>query len=157
MKVNGRTLSEHLRLLKPFFWVLALVWALRYVVALAGGPTWLVRSFSLIFLAPILIAVMVLVVHIRRFGGYSNVIVATFLLTFFVHLLIASGILLTETMGIERVMRPSVRHAPPTLTHAIGHLTFGLGMGTILGAALASILLFVLRMVVPKDRSRQYE
>lgn len=157
MKVNGRTLSEHLHLLKPFFGLLALVWVLRYAVALAGGPTWLVRSFSLIFLSPIVIAVMVLVVHVRRFGGYSNVILATFLLTVWVHLLISSGILLTETMGLEKVMRPSFRHSPPTLTHAIGHLTFGLGLGTILGAALASVLLFVLRLIVPKDRSRQYQ
>lgn len=152
MKVNGRTLSEHLHLLKPFLALIAAAWVLRVTLVFAGAPDWLVRSFSLVFLSPIVIALMVVVVHVRRFGGYSNVIFATFLLTLFVHLLITSGILLTETMGIEKMMRPSFRHPPPTVAHVIGHLTFGFGLGTLLGAALASVVLFVLRTLVPKDR-----
>jgi len=96
------------------------------------------------------IILAVLLIHFKAFGSYSNVVVAAFLLELCSQSLICSAIgfaVLTNTANIYSAPEFSPRAGP--LAHIFGHITFGLGMGTLFGAGMGCLLLWLLRHIVP--------
>ena len=151
MKIGGHGLGEHLRLLAPLFWLIAGVWALRLVLAAAGAPFPLVRACSVSVTGAVAILLAVILIHIRRFGGYVNVAVAAFLLECCLQLLIVAAIAFAALTGIQNIYTaPEFSFRLSSLTHhMVGHLTFGIGVGTLMGTAMGSLLLWLLRRLVP--------
>jgi hypothetical protein len=100
----------------------------------------------------------VVMMHFRRFGGYVNVVVASFSILTFAHLLIVLAIVFSVAVGVDNVFtRPEFslpRDDAYHLRHILGHLTFGVGFGTILGAAAGCLLLWLLRALVPVHPDR---
>jgi hypothetical protein len=146
MKICAHGIREHIRLLAPLFALIAAVWALRMVLAAAGAPIGLVRVFSVTVAVPVCVMLAVLLIHIRRFGSYPNVVAASLLLVSWAQLLIVAAIAFSALTGMETVYtEPEFNFGMSYWKHIAGHLTFGVGMGTLFGAAMGCLLLWMLR------------
>ena len=150
MKIGGRGIREHIRLLLPLFGLIMAVWLLRLVMDLAGTPPAVVKIVSVTVAGSASILLAALLIHFKGFGGYSNIVVATFLLEVWSQFLICSAIAFSALTGTTNVYSaPEYSHGLTPLTHIIGHITFGVGMGTLVGGAMGCLLLWLLRHIVP--------
>ena len=159
MNICGYGLRDHIKLLGPMFGLIAAVWLLRWVLAAAGAPHGVVRLLSVTVLASLSILIAVGIMHFRRFGSYLNVVVASFMLVTWEQLLIIAAIVFAVVTGIDNVYTAPEFSIPGDdrhhIKHILGHLTFGIGAGTLLGAATGCLLLWLLRMLVPTRTSQQ--
>jgi hypothetical protein len=151
MKIGGHGLRDHMRLLMPLFGLIAAVWLLRIVLDKAGAPPTVVRMVSVNVACAASILLAVLLIHFKAFGSYASVVVSAFLLELWSQLLISSAIAFSAITGTTNIYSApqyshSLRHHGH---HIIGHLTFSLGLGTLLGAAMGCLLLWMLRLLVP--------
>jgi hypothetical protein len=157
MRVGGHRIREHLRLLKPLFILLTVVWLLRLVLHAAGAPLSLSNVFSVTGAAAAAVFLAVWLIHVRKFGGYANVVVASLLLNLWGQFLIIAAIVfavLTNTTNVFTLPEFSIRGDDPLhLRHIYGHLTFGTGLGTLFGAGMGCLVLWLLRMMVPARKS----
>ena len=156
MKISGRTLTEHLQLLTPLIGMIGAVWGLRLVLHFLGAPVWLVRLFSVSLIVPVAILLMVLLVHFKRFGGYTNVVVSSFILALWSQILIVAAILfavLTETSNIYTIPEFSLTDDPNHTRHILGHLTSVLGAETLISSVMGCIVLFMLRRTNPDKKN----
>ena len=153
MKVCGRSLRDHLRLLAPLFALIAVVWALRWILDEAGFPHGLVRAFSVTGATSFAILIAVWLIHRRGFGSYPNVVAVSLLLVVFSQVIIVLAILFSVIGKNENVFTEPefsiVGDDPYHVRHIIGHLTFGIGAGMLFGAAMGCLMLWLLRMLVP--------
>src|SRR5712691_11515708 len=92
MKMCGRGIRDHIRLLAPLFGFITAVWALRWALDAAGAPHGLVRALSVTGATSLAILVAVWLIHTRGFGSYPNVVVASLLLVIFEQALIVIAI-----------------------------------------------------------------
>jgi len=158
MKICGRGLRDHIRLLGPLFGLITLVWALRWAFDAAGFPHGLVRAFSVTVATSLALLIAVWLIHTRGFGSYPNVILASLLLTAWSQLIIVLAICFSVFSKIENVFTEpefSIQGEDPFhVRHVLGHLTFGIGAGMLFGAATGCLMLWLLRTIVPA-RARQ--
>ncbi len=156
MKICGHGLRDHLRLLAPSFGLITAVFVLRLVLDAVGAPSGLVRACSVTVAGAVAILVAVLMIHNRRFGDYSNVAVAVLLLVGWQQLLISGAIAFFAFTGIQNIYSApeySGGLADPW-RHIAGHLTFGLGFGELVGAAMGCLLLWMLRRLMPVEQAK---
>jgi hypothetical protein len=157
MKISGHSLREHIRLLTPLFVLIAAVWVLRIILAEANSPLQIIRIVSVTTATVFSIILAVLFFHSRDFGGYTSVFVASLLLNLWAEILIISAILfamITHTNNIY-TSHPffPVEAEEASLSHIYTHLTFGIGIGTLGGAVVGFLMLWLLRVLVPnKER-----
>jgi hypothetical protein len=150
MRIGNHGLRDHIRFLMPLFGLIAAVWLLRLILDKAGTPAPIVRMVSVTVAGSASILLAVLLIHFKSFGSYGSVVVAAFLLEFWSQLLICSAIAfsaLTGTVNVYSAPEYSPRAGP--LAHIFGHITFGLGLGTLFGAGMGCLLLWLLRHIVP--------
>jgi hypothetical protein len=150
MKIGSHGLRDHVRLLTPLFGLIAAVWLLRIVLDKAGSPPTLVRMVSVTVASAASVLLAVLVIHFKAFGSYASVVLAAFLLELWSQLLICAAIAfsaLTGTTNIYSAPQYSFHSGPGA--HIFGHLTGVLGFGTLFGAAMGCLLLWMLRRIVP--------
>jgi hypothetical protein len=125
------------------------------ILAAAVAPKIVVHAFSITIAVPICIMLAVFLIHIRRFGSYANVVLAAVLLVAWGELLISAAITFSAITGIETVYsEPEFSfgiHSP--WKHIAGHMTFGIGFGTLFGAAMGCLLLWMLRRL-PADTAQ---
>ena len=157
MNIGGRTFGEHLRLLWPLFAMITAVWLIRLVSSAIHLSPLIVSAASLTLAAPLAVLIAVVMMHRRGFGGYANVVVASFLILAYAHFLIVLAIIFSVATGVENVFtRPEFsipRDDAFHIRHILGHLTFGIGAGTILGAGTGCLLLWLLRTLVPRRQT----
>ncbi len=154
MKIQRHSLGDHIRLLAPLFGLIAAVWALRLVVYAAGAPGIVIHFVSVTLAGAVSLLLAVLLIHLKRFGGYASVFVCAFLLQSWAHLLIAGAIAFAALTGTSNVYTAPefIPHMPQPISlwrHMFGHLTFGVGTGTLFGSAMGCLLLWVLRHLIP--------
>lgn len=156
MKVCGHGLRDHLHLLAPLFVLIAAVWILRMVLAAVDAPHIVVHYCSVTVAGAFSILLAAVLIHLRSFGSYPNVAVAALLLECWQQGLISLTIVFTLLTGIQTIYTtpPYAGNEGPRI-HIIGHLTFGIGMGTIFGTAMGCLLLWLLRRMVPVRPSPQ--
>jgi hypothetical protein len=147
-------MRQHIRLLAPLFGLIAAVWLLRLVLSFAGAPDWLVRSTSVTAANAISILIAVYLIHRRRFGSYPSVVVAAFVLTVWSQVLIIGAILVSVLTNVDNIYTAPEYSFPQgndpyRLRHMWGQITFGIGFGTLQGAALGCLLFWILRILVP--------
>jgi hypothetical protein len=150
MRIGNHGLRDHIRLLMPLFGLIAAVWLLRIVLDKAGAPPTVVRMVSVTVATSASILLSVLLIHFKAFGSYANVVAAAFLLELWSQLLICGAIAfsaLTGTTNIYTAPEYSFHSGPGA--HILGHLTGVLGFGTLFGAAMGCLLLWLLRLIVP--------
>ena len=149
MRIDGHGLRDYLHLLAPLFALLAAVWALRIVVYAAGATGDILHIISVTLAGRVSILLVVIMIHRRRFGGYISVITSVFLLSCWEQFIISAAILFTVLTGMTNVYSaPRFTFGETPLAHLVGHLTVGIGSGTLLGAAMGCLLLLILRKLV---------
>ncbi len=153
MKIGGHPLRQHLRLLAPLFALLAGIWVLRWIIGCISTSGWLLQVVSLTVFSPIAVLLAVLMLHVRRFGGYASVVVCSLLLNAWTESLIVLAIAFSVVTGATNIYAAPM-YSPPDidlhhLRHIRGHLTYGIGISTLAGAAMGSLLLFLLRKLAP--------
>jgi hypothetical protein len=156
MNLNGHGLRDHIRLVAPLCGVIAAVFVLREVSFAAGAPAPVVHAISVSVAIPTCVMLAVLLIHIRRFGGYANVILSALLLVLCGQILIVGAIAFSAITKVETVYSGpeySFRALSP-LDHIIGQLTFVVGFQTISAAAMGCLLLWMLRKL-PQDPARE--
>lgn len=150
MKIGEHGLGDHLRLLAPLFGLIAAVWALRWIADIASAPPALVRGLSVSVAGAVAVLVAVVLVHFKRFGGYTSVVVSAFLLVLCEEVLIVLAIVITIVSGKENIYSiPEFGFGATHLHHIAAHLTYGLGFEGMTAAAMGCALLWVLRRLVP--------
>ena len=156
MNISGRGLRDHIRLVAPLCGVIAAVFVLREVSFAAGAPRPVVHAISVSVAIPTCVMLAVLLIHIRRFGGYANVILSALLLVLWGQLLIVGAIAFSALSNLETVYSGpeyAFRGLSPW-KHIVGQLTFVVGFETISGAAMGCLLLWMLRKL-PQDPARE--
>ena len=156
MTISGKTLREHIQLLTPLFGLIAAVWVLRWSLYQMGVPLSFVRFFSVTAIVPICILFGALLIHVKRFGGYVNAVVATVLLVLWSQFLIVVAIMFAVGTGLENVYTLpefSVPGPDPDhIRHIWGQLTFGIGFESLSGSLVSCLFLFMLRRLSPEDQ-----
>jgi hypothetical protein len=152
MKIGKHKLGEHLRLLAPLFGLIAAVWALRMVLDFAGAPRMVIHYCSVTAAGAISILLAVLLIHFKRFGGYVNVVACAILLEIWEQGLISSAIAFSVITGSHTIYSASEFTGRMTpVQHLFSHLTFGLALGSLFGAGMGCLLLWMLRLLVPPE------
>jgi len=156
MKVSGHGIRDHLLFLSPLLGLLAIVWMLRMGMSVCGPPLWCLRIVSVTGATAGSVLLAALLIHFRRFGGYANVVVSSFLLNLWAQLLIVGAIVFAVMTGIENIYTapafslPWLQGSDPAhLRHIYGQLTFGVGLGTLSGAGVGCLMLWLLRLLLP--------
>lgn len=157
MRIGEHRVREHIRLLSPAFVLVAGIWLLRLILAEAGTPFWLTRMVSVTVATTVSVLLSVILMHARRFGGYASVVVASLLINIWAQALIILSILFSILTKTENIYTASEFSLPGAYAsqwaHIHGHLTFGIGVGTLVGAAEGCLLLWLLRRLVPAARA----
>jgi hypothetical protein len=150
MRIDGHGLGDHLRLLSPLFGLIAAVWALRLILDLAGTPAMIVRMVSVGVAGAVSVLVAAFLIHFKRFGNYTSVLAAAFLLICWEQFLIVLAIAfaaLTRTTNVYSATRYA--HGLSPARHIASHLIFGVTIGWIFAAAMGCLVLWMLRHLVP--------
>jgi hypothetical protein len=151
-------IREHIRLLVPSLALVAGVWLLRLIVSVSGVPLWVTKLFSVTVSIPVAVLLSVVLIHSRRFGGYASVAVASLLVNLWAQALITLSIMFSILTGIINVYS-APEFSPGGLAtqweHIHGHLTYGIGVGTLVSAAVGCLLLWLLRLLGPQDAERR--
>ncbi len=153
MRVSGRTFSEHIQLLTPLFGVIGAVWGLRLVLAAVGAPKWLFEIFSVGVFVPICVILAALLIHVKRFGGYASVVLSSVLLVLWGQLLIVGAIVVSVLVEVQNVYTAPEFSIPGDsghVRHILGHLTFGVGLESLIGSLVGCLILFMLRRAKPR-------
>ena len=158
MKIHGHTLRDYFRLLAPLFALIAIVWALRLLLSMIGTPLWIVRLVSVSIALALAVVLAVLLIHVRRFGGYPHVFLVSFLLVVWREVLIIGAILFSVATGRENIFTApefSIPEKDPHhIHHILGHLTFDIGAGVLLSGLMGCLFLWMLRKIVPPRPTR---
>ncbi len=158
MRIGSHGLREHIGLLQPMFVLIAAVWALRLILAAARSPEWITRITSVTTSVAVAVLLAVLLIHFKRFGGYASVVVATLMFNLWAQALIAAAILFTQITGIENIYTApefSLPGAPSShLKHIYAHMTFSVGIGTLVGVMFGCLVLLLLRKLGPSPATR---
>ena len=129
------------------------------VLAEAGFSDGAVRALSVTGATSLAILIAVWLIHKRGFGGYPNACVASLLLVVFSQIIIVLAIVFSVITKIENVFTAPefsiVGEDPYHVRHIVGHLTFGIGAGMLLGAATGCLMLWLLRTMVPVRASNK--
>jgi len=156
MKVGGLGLRDHVRLLAPHFVLIAGVFALRLIVAAADSPAWIIRLVSVTTMTGFCILLAVALLHFRHSAGYANVVLSVFLINLWAQSLIMAAIVVSVWTGTPNVYTyPEYSysgHDPAHTKHLLGHLSGGVGLVTLEGAAVGSLFLALLRRFLPVRR-----
>ena len=154
MRIGDHSLGEHIRLLAPLFVFIAGVWALRILLHEMGVLHALVHVLSITVASSIALLLAVVLIHVRGFGSYPSVVVSTVLLVAWAQILIVLAILFSVVTGTENIFTlPEFSMAtddPRHIKHIVGHLTFALGGGALIGSAFGCLILWMLRRVLPE-------
>lgn len=148
MRISGHSLREHLSLLAPLFGIIAAVWLLRMILHQVGVPEWILFFVSINVAVPVAIIFVCLLIYVKRFGGYASIVLASFLLVSWSQILIVLAILISEWTGFANIYAApefSLPDDPGHWRHISGHLTFGIGLETLIGSFMGCLVFFILR------------
>ena len=148
MRISGRRLSEHLRLCLPYIGIVSTVWAMRLLADALGAPLAAVQAISVTLSVGICLILLVVQIHLRRFGGYGSVFLFSLILNAWAQILICSSVAFAWLTGTSNIYTHArfLMSKTDLPMHIYGQLTFALGYLTLVAAAAACLILFLLRL-----------
>jgi hypothetical protein len=155
----GKPLSEYLAFLKPVLILIAVVWALRLALSLAGIPVGGVRFVSVTGVSLLASLYYGWAVAKKGFGSYKQLYALNLIQALFSQTLVALAIVLAIVIGRDNIYTipefypPSAGNDPTGLPtdgknfgHAIAHIVLaGAIIGPIVGFLLSSIAFLITR------------
>ncbi len=154
MSLRGLALRQHLKLIAPMLGIVMAVWAIRILAYEAGFSLTTVRLFSVTLTVQICLVLAVVQIHLRK-GRYFSVVMASLLFNLWAQLLICSMLLFAIVTGTSNVFTHpqfAVPGATNLWVQIRGQMTLVLGFNMLFGAATGSLLLFLLRWMLPQRR-----
>jgi hypothetical protein len=141
----GKRISDYLAFQKVILVLIAVVGLVRLGLSIAGFPDRTVRFFAMTAVALAGLVYYGIAVHTRRFGSYKQLLPLVFFQTALANLIAILGIVLSIA-GIRNIYGASEYSGPfahSQVMHAVGHLTLGMLVPTLIGWVVASIVLLV--------------
>ena len=144
-------IGSQIRLLTPLFLLTAAFWAIRIVLGVIAAPSWLLTIFSATVVIPLTVFLATLGIFARKEPSYGAVLVSALSLVGAAQLLICTTILFSLLTGIQTIYTApefSPFEEPRHLWHLLSHL-LAIPVGALFGFAMGSLVLWVLRKMVP--------
>jgi len=149
MTIYGKRVSEYLAFQKPFLVLIAIMGVLRLVLSLAGLPDATVRWASMTVVGLAGVVYYGVAVHLKSFGSYRQLLPLVLFQILLANLIAVAGILLAIA-GLPNIYAASEYSGPFAANqwlHALGHLTLGMVVPTLMMWAAASLVLWITRQV----------
>lgn len=164
MKIFGKTLSEYIHFQWIMLALILVVGLLRLTLSLAGMPNHSVKWLSVSIVGLLGILYYAIRVHTRNFGTSRHLLALIVIQNVVLQGIIIAGIVWGITTGHDNIYTAPEYTVNPTTGqtgvegktwgHVGGHAVFGLLLGSLIGWAVASLVLWVVRKVAPrKDAS----
>ena len=147
----GKKLNEYFQFERWILILIAVVFAARLVISLAGVPMTTTRWVSINVVLIIGMVFCAVAVHTKGFGSYKQLFGLLWIQTYFAHLLIALGILLGIVTGLDNAYTaPEVSGGTDgkTLFHAALHLIVG-AILPVFPWLIGSVILFLTKKIKP--------
>ena len=151
MILFGKSISEYLRFQKPMLLLVAAVGMARLALSLAGSDAF-ARRFSMTALLVVAIVMYPVLVHLRNFGGYKQILVLLSVQLALAGAISALGIGVGVLTGTANIFSGQVGNWATEVGHALQHLLGGPILIALILWIPASVVLFVTRRVAQPRR-----
>jgi hypothetical protein len=149
----GKPVSEYLRFQKVILALIAVVWALRFGLSLAGIPMSTVKWVSVTGVLILGTLYYGVAVHTRGFGSYKQLYALNLFQSVLGEWLVALAVvlgILTWHNNAFTVPEYSGAAEGRTWLHVLAHLVIGAVVLPLVGWAVSSLVLLVTRLVAPR-------
>ncbi len=152
-KVFGKSLSEYIRFQMVFLALVALAGIARLAMSLAGMPDATVRWSSMTVVNLVAILYYGVAVHTKGFGSYKQLLPLMVIQSVLANSIAIVGIALTIA-GVPNIFGAPEYSGPLFAAHQwghmLGHVIGGMGIGSILGWGVASLVMLITKKVAPR-------
>lgn len=152
-KVFGKPLSEYVAFQKVFLGLIGIVGVTRLGLSLGGVPDGSVKWFSMSVVAAVGIFYYGAVSQLRGFGNYKQLLPLLLIQNVFSNSIAILGIALTIA-GFPNVFGALEYSGPFYHTHEwahiVGHVIGGMGVFSIVGWGVASLVMLITKKVTPR-------
>lgn len=150
MKIFGKTLGEYLRFQRVILALILVVGLARLVLSLAGVPNDVARWLSMTVLAIVGVFYYGIRVYTTRFGSYKQLLPLLVNQNILLHAIVLVGISWAMATGRDNIFTAS-EYSPPqggtSLFHFGGHIVAGIIGFSLVGWALASLIMWVTKRI----------
>lgn len=148
----GKSLSEYIGFQKVFLGLIAVVGLARLGLSLAGLPNETVRLFAMTVVALAGIVYYGVAVHTRGFGSYKQIFPLVLIQNVVANTIAILGIGLSMA-GLENIFAASEYSGPfvkMQWAHMLGHVIVGMGVLSLLGWGVGSLIMLVTKKVAAR-------
>lgn len=150
MTIFGKKLSEYVAFQRWALVATVVVGLLRLVLSLAGVADSTTRWLSMTVVGLIATVWYGVAVHTRGFGSYRQLLPLITIQGVLANLIVIAGILVSAATGKANIFTaPEYGGDSSVAFHIFGHVVFGMGVGSLIGWAVASLVMFVTKKVRP--------
>jgi hypothetical protein len=151
-KVFGKRLSEYVRFQMVFLGLTAIAGIVRLALSLAGLPDATVKWSSMTVVSLVSILYYGVAVYTKGFGSYKQLLPLMVIQSVLANSIAIVGIALTiaglpNIFGAPEYSGPFFAHQ---WGHMLGHVIGGMGIGSILGWGVASLVMLITKKVSPR-------
>jgi hypothetical protein len=152
-KIFGKRISEYVAFQKVWLALIAIVGVARLGLSLAGQPDATVKWASMTVLGLAGIIYYGVAVHTSGFGSYKQLLPLVFIQNVLVNSMAIVGIALSMA-GISNIFAapefspPFAQTAQLQWVHMLGHLVVGMGIGSLVGWGVASLVMVITKALV---------
>jgi hypothetical protein len=152
MKIFGKNLGEYIRYQRAFLIAILVVGLLRLILSMAGLPISTVRLLSMTVL--VLIGALYYGIQVPRtgFGTYRHLLPLVFFQAALSNVIAIAGILIAIATGQDNAFTEP-EFGGQGAFHVLGHLVFGIGIGSLLSWAIASLAMLVTKKLTRRPAS----
>ena len=150
MMIFGKKLSEYIAFQKAWLALIVLLGLLRLGLSLAGVPDASTRWLSMTAVAIAATVYYGITVHTKGFGSYRQLLPLLFIQAVVSNAIVIVGILIAGATGTPNIFTaPEYGGDSKLAFHIFGHVVFGMGVGSLFGWAVASLVLLITKKVKP--------
>lgn len=151
-KVFGKRLWEYVAFQKVFLALIAVAGITRLGLSLAGVPDVTAKWSSLTAASAVGIFYYGIAVHTSGFGGYKQLLPLVLIQNVLGNSIVIVGIVLSMA-GLPNIFAAPEYGGPPVQAqwrHILGHVIGGMGIFSIVGWGVASLVMLVMKKLAPR-------
>jgi len=151
-KIFGKRLLEYVAFQKVFLALIAVVGLTRLGLSLVGVPDATVKWCSLTAVEALGILYYGIAVHRSGFGGYKQLLPLVLIQNVLGNSIVIVGIVLSMS-GLANIFAAPEYGGPPVQAqwkHILGHVIGGMGIFSIVGWGVASLVMLVTKKLAPR-------
>jgi hypothetical protein len=153
--IFGKTFSQYVAFQKIFLIVIAVVGLLRLALSLAGVSDDATRWLSMTVVALAATIYYGIAVHTKGFGSYRQLLPLLVTQGVVANLIAIVGILISAGTGRPNIFTANEYGGTLSVPfHVGGHVIFGMGVGPLIGWAIASLTMLITKKVKPASAGR---